>query len=792
MSHNNVKAIYQDRTWGLWIGTFGDGLNKLDTQTKNFGHTKSEPRNSNSLSNNYVRSIYEDKSGVLWIGTDYGGLNKFDRKNNRFTHYRHDPANPQSLSHDGAFAIHEDQSGTLWIGTDFGLNKFNPETETFTHYKHEPDNPSSLSSDHIIVIYEDRSGVLWVGTNVKGLNKFNRDSETFTHYTSQPNNPKSLSHNGVRSIYEDRSGVLWIGTDGSGLNQFDPETETFTHYKNDPYNPNSLSNNVVFSIHEDRLGLLWIGTLAGLNRFDRVNDTFTHYTEKNGLPNDVVYGILEDDNGDLWLSTNRGLSKLVLSAAEGLDPRSGSFKNYDVNDGVQGDEFNSGAYYKSRSGEMFFGGINGFNSFYPDRIKDNPYVPQIVITDFQIFNKSVPIGTYEDAHSRKSPLQKHISATKEIALSYKENVFSFEFAALHYAAQENNQYAYMMEGFDKAWIYAGNERKATYTNLDPGEYVFRVKGSNNDGVWNEEGTTIGIVITPPFWQIWWFRASLIFSVLMSAFIWHKRRLKKLEVKKKALEIQVEKEREATEALQNALSEVERLKNRLQAENIYLQDELKLQYSFADIIGRSKALKRTLHKVEQVAEADATVLILGESGTGKELLARAVHNLSGRRDRPLVKVNCAVLPANLIESELFGHEKGAFTGALSRKIGRFELADGGTIFLDEIGDLQLELQTKLLRVLQEGEIERLGSPQTIKVDVRVIAATNRDLEQEIEKGQFREDLYYRLNVFPIKAPPLRERKEDIPLLVNHFIKIFLQSGEEDRNRFTTCDGNPAGL
>ncbi len=218
-------------------------------------------------------------------------------------------------------------------------------------------------------------------------------------------------------------------------------------------------------------------------------------------------------------------------------------------------------------------------------------------------------------------------------------------------------------------------------------------------------------------------------------------------------------------------DLEVLKNRLQAENTYLQDEIKLQHNFGNIITRSETLKRVLRSVEQVAATDATVLITGESGTGKELLARAIHQLSLRGDRPLVKVNCAALPAELIESELFGHEKGAFTGAIAKKIGRFELADGGTIFLDEIGDLPLGLQAKLLRVLQEGEFERLGSPKTITVDVRVIAATNRDLEREKEEGHFREDLYYRLCVVPIESPPLRARKEDIPLLVTHFVKKY---------------------
>ena len=228
---------------------------------------------------------------------------------------------------------------------------------------------------------------------------------------------------------------------------------------------------------------------------------------------------------------------------------------------------------------------------------------------------------------------------------------------------------------------------------------------------------------------------------------------------------------ANASLQEALSEVERLKNRLEAENIYLQEEIKLQHNFEEFISHSEVIKRILRQVEQVASTDATVLMLGETGTGKELLVRAVHNISARRDRPLVKVNCAALPANLIESELFGHEKGAFTGALTHKIGRFQLADGGTIFLDEIGDLPLELQSKLLRVLQEGEFERLGNPRTTKVDVRIIAATNRDLEKAIENRDFREDLYYRLNVFPIKSPPLREHKEDIPLLVKHFVMKY---------------------
>jgi len=256
------------------------------------------------------------------------------------------------------------------------------------------------------------------------------------------------------------------------------------------------------------------------------------------------------------------------------------------------------------------------------------------------------------------------------------------------------------------------------------------------------------------------------------------RIKHLEKNRKQLEERVAERTEAAKKLKSALDEVELLKNRLQEENIYLQSELKVEHNFENIISTSDKFNKVLRSVEQVAATDSTVLILGETGTGKELLARAIHNISKRSDRPLVKVNCATLPENLIESELFGHEKGAFTGATSMQLGRFELANSGTIFLDEIGELPMVLQTKLLRILQEGEFERLGNPKTIKVDVRVIAATNRNLENEISDGSFREDLFYRLNVFPIKIPPLRERKEDIPLLVKHFLKKYnLKTGKK---------------
>ena len=552
LSNDIVMSICEDKSGVLWIGT-DMGLNKFDQEMKQFNLYQTNLNDPYSLSSNFVRRIHEDNAGVYWIGTYGGGLNKlvsgaFDGSPAAFIHYKNDPNNPGSLSNDFVRSICEDKSGTLWIGTEGGLNKLIPgakegSSPTFIHYLADADDPHSLSHNFIYSIYEDRSGTLWIGTE-DGLNKLvpsdkEGSSPTFIHYKNDPNNPDSLSHNFVYSIYEDRSGVLWIGTIGGGLNKFVPsESEgfppTFIHYKNDPNNPDSLSNNFVYSIYEDRSGLLWIGTSAGgLNKLipgenDGSPPTFIRYTEKNGLPNNTIYGILEDEHGNLWLSHNKGISK--------LNPRTKTFRNYNVNDGLQSNEFNGASCYKSKSGEMFFGGINGFNSFYPDKIRDNSYIPPVLITDFQIFNRSIPIG--ETAGDRLI-LEKSITETEEIELSHKDRVISFEFAALHYASPDKNEYAYMMEGFEKDWNYIGNRRFATYTNLSPGEYIFRAKGSNNDGVWNEEGVSLRIAVNPPFWQTWWFRIFGALAVLLSIVTASQLRTRSIRERSKQLEGRVE-------------------------------------------------------------------------------------------------------------------------------------------------------------------------------------------------------------------------------------------------------------
>ncbi len=524
LSLDDISCLYKDHSDILWIGTYGKGVNKFDRQN-NFKHYQEKSDNLHSLSSNFIYSIYEDLDGVLWIATGDRGLNKLDRKTGYITHYRHIPGKPNSLGTDRLRYIYEDGAGTLWIGSfEAGLEKFNRETETFTHYRRVPNDPSSLSHDSVYSIHEDSSGILWVGTFGGGLNKFNPATETFTRFQRIDNDPDSLNSNLIDVIYEAPSepGILLIGTRDRGINRFDTSRGTFTHWTAAPDDPYSLSSDKIDCIYEDSAGTLWVATYGGgLNKAiyrqgERVR--FVHYTEKHGLSNDSVYGILEDSSGNLWMSTNRGISK--------FDPIKETFKSYDARDGLQANEFNAGAYYKSRNGEMFFGGINGFNAFYPDEIKDNPHIPPIAVTGFRIANKPVGIG-------RDSPLKQFITYAERIVLPYDKNIISFEFAALDFTVPGKNRYAYKMEGLDEDWLYTdAGQRLATYTYLAPGEYVFRVKGSNNDGLWNEHGTSLQVVILPPFYLTWWFKAITILGLAAIIYALCKMRIKAVSIRLK--------------------------------------------------------------------------------------------------------------------------------------------------------------------------------------------------------------------------------------------------------------------
>jgi signal transduction histidine kinase/ligand-binding sensor domain-containing protein len=567
---NIIRTISEDKNGNIWIGT-QNGLEQLvpEQQEKKypvFLHHQNDENNTNSINENSIYSFYCDNDGNIWVGNWTGGVNYLDNSEVKFKHYHNIKNEESSLSNNAVSSFAIDNSG-LWVGTIDGLNLLNRETNRFTHYTEDLSNPKALQNDHIKVLYNDSESNLWVGT-FNGLYRYNKSNNNFTyilkdkiiyaiaegnksslwigtseeliqlnktnqsikHYLHNKKDPNSISDSKINSIYKDKNNNIWIGTK-IGLNLYNESEDNFTSFYYSKDDITSLSNDFITSIIEDNKGNLWIGTLDGLNMYDPINKSFVQYNEKDGFPDNTINSILVDNSGDLWIATNKGLTRFNPMLAEKKENY--NIRNFDMGDGLQGNEFIRNSCYKSKSGELYFGGINGYNVFHPDSIKYNTQAPNVYITEFKLFNKPVVIG------AENSPLSKHITYTKTISLKHKQSVISFTFVALNYISPEKNQYAYMMEGFEKEWNYCGNKREATYTNLPAGDYVFRVKASNNDGVWNTEGASLHIKVIPPIWKTWWFRIAIAVLLASIIYIYYSRRL--LEQKKinRMLEMKVQ-------------------------------------------------------------------------------------------------------------------------------------------------------------------------------------------------------------------------------------------------------------
>jgi ligand-binding sensor domain-containing protein/signal transduction histidine kinase/DNA-binding response OmpR family regulator len=524
LSNNNVFRIVEDDQSNIWIGTLGGGLNHFNIKNESFTHYSHQTNNLNSLSNNNVFSIVEDSQGDIWVGTLAGGLNHYNSKNKQVTHYRHQANNVNSLSDDIVSSVIEGRHGNIWIGTNKGVNHFNIKNKQFTHYRHQDDDSNSLSNDIVMSMIEDSKGNIWIGTN-EGINHFNTTNKKFTHYRHQNDDPYSLSNNIVLSMIEDSQGNLWFGTT-KGLNHFNTKTEQFTHYRHQDNDSDSLSNDAVLSITEDSHGNIWVGTYSGLNMFDTKSKKFKIYNKDHGLPDNVIYSTEEDKQGYIWISTNQGLSR--------MDPKAETFKSFNVSDGLQSNEFNIGASFKSKTGELFFGGINGLNRFFPENSKDDIQPPKVVITKMLLLNKSVPIAlpAFQTTDSQLTDSQtnekttgfnlaKTIHETKSIILSHQDNIITFEFSVLHFRNTKKNKFSYQLVGWDKDWVHTDyKNRRATYTNLPHGDYTFSVKASNSDGYWSEEGASLQITVLPPPWKTWWAYTlyGLALLIIIYAFI----------------------------------------------------------------------------------------------------------------------------------------------------------------------------------------------------------------------------------------------------------------------------------
>ena len=503
LSDNGVVSVYRDRSGLLWVATANRGLNVIDFRQRQFQNYTARSAGHDRLSPGKVSAIHEDADGVLWLGFFPRALDRLDRKTGRITHYVPGTNGSNSLARGSELnSILKDERGHLWLGgLGAGLDRFDERSGQFKHYAHNPDDPNSLMTDDVICIYGDPRGQLWIG-QFGGVSRFDPATDRFTNYRLGTDEAASLAYS-VSAIHRDRSGTLWLGTWGGILSRFDEKTNTFVHHTVDRDDPRKLQGGSIGAIHEDSNGTLWLAAGLGLYRFDRKTEVFTRYTESDGLPNNDLMGILEDTAGRLWISSKKGISR--------FDPPTGTFKNYDVSDGVAGNDFSRSCYQRGRSGEMFFCGNDGITAFVPEDIHDNPYVPPVVLTSFTIFNRPVPIGP-------DSELKRAIPYAESLTLSYESNVFSLEFAALSYANSQKNRYRFRLENFDPDWNEVDStHRAATYTNLDPGHYVFRVRGSNSDGIWNEDGVSLPIVITPPWWRTNTFRAGAV--GLLLAVLW---------------------------------------------------------------------------------------------------------------------------------------------------------------------------------------------------------------------------------------------------------------------------------
>jgi len=611
LRHGQVRALLQTRRGDLWVGTDGQGLAVYDPQRDSYTAIRAREESRGGLSSDAIYSLYQDRAGTIWVGTFGGGVCYYSPYKTKFAYYTHLPGVANSLSQRSVLALCQDSWGSIWLGTDGGgLDVFDPERQTFRHFRHDPRDPTSLANNTVKAVYEDHQGELWVGTYLGGLDRYDRARQRFVHYVSEPGNPRSLASNigwalcedhhnqlwvstlgsgvsrldratgtftrfrplagpgslndyNVVTMLEDASGQLWLGTEDNGLDLYHPESNSFSYLRHAAGQSNSLSSNRVQVLFNDSRGQLWVGTAdAGLNLLDARTRTFQHFTTAQGLPSNVINAIVEDQAGYLWLSTNKGLAR--------FDPRRLTVKNFDREDGLQSNEFNINSVARGRDGHLYFGGINGLNVFSPTVLLQNPHVPPVVLTDVQVLNTSLRPG------AAGSPLGQQISETRTLTLPAQAAAITFQFAALNYLDPHKSQYAYQLVGFDETWRYCNTRREATYTNLDPGRYVFQVKAANNDGVWNTQATALTLIITPPWWKTAWFRtlAGLALGSGIVAFYLLRTRALRQRLRLEKLQELRTKEAELREArLTHEKTLVELSKTQLETEVQHKNSEL---------------------------------------------------------------------------------------------------------------------------------------------------------------------------------------------------------------------------
>ncbi len=525
----SFSTFIKDRSEIIWAGG-SQGLFKYDKKGNKFNLYRNQSPNDPDFSSNGITAIYEGPEGLIWLGTWGAGLVLYDRNRNTIVRtYKEDLNERYSISDNIISSIVRDREGIIWVGTENGINIYREDQGEFLLFSEYTGIPGSEEFDRMYVnhIYEDHLGTLWFATS-EGWSSFDKSTGEIARFMYNPEIPNSLSNDFVYFTFQDQDSIFWIGT-RKGLNRYDSRSNTFKSYQNDNIGiPAGISNNYVYYIHEGVDGDLWIGTGSGLNRFDRQTEQFIIYTEKSGLPNDLIYAIFEDRNRNLWISTNRGLVKFNTQTEE--------IYSFDTSDGLQSLEFNIGAYFLSNRGEFFFGGMEGFNSFYPDSIKINPYPPSVVITSFMYLSAN----GWEEIP---------VESGKIVIKTRETNMFAVEFAALEYTNPQKNQYQFYLDGLENTWQPQTTERRAVYSNLDGGNYTFRVKGTNDDQVWNKEDTTLQITIKSAFWNSRVAYGLYISSILVLIYLFiqirtsHLRKANRILQEKQKVSLEIERQKE---------------------------------------------------------------------------------------------------------------------------------------------------------------------------------------------------------------------------------------------------------
>ena len=675
--HNStIRTIFEDKSGLLFMGTYG-GINTLNLKQKKFINYSSFSDKKNKLE---VKDVYEDNNNTLWIAS-WHGLISYDKRKESNTLYETNPSDPSSISNNHVWTVIGDNKGSIWAGTSEGLNRLNLATGKFTRYKHDTSNNHSISNNLVNCLTIDRKNRIWAGTNYGiSVMDINADNPNFKNYIPVIS-PKLPSENFIYNIFEDIYGTMWLAT-GSGLYAFNPDSGTFTSYRHKPNDRNSLISDNVSCVTEFPEKTLWIGTDEGMDKLDLNTNQIEHYVTKDGLPNNQIRAILRDNSLNLWISTAKGLSKFNIP--------NGIFTNFFENDGIESSIFSAGAR-KTKHGEMLFANYKGILGFYPDSIYLNDYIPNIVITNFLLYNQPVNVGQQVGG---RTILQKAINQTQTLILSYKDYVFTFEFAALSFLNPEYNKYSYRMDGFDVGWQQTTADRRfATYTNLNPGKYIFQVKGSNNDGVWNNKGTSLNIIITPPYYKTLWFKICAVLLIILSVLSIYYVKIRSVQAQQILLQAKVEERTrelmQVNEKLKTQHKEIHEQKEILEKQKDKISLVNKSLEEFSYVV--SHDLKAPLRGIRQLSH----------------WLAQDFYESLDEDGREIIRL-------------------------LTRRVDKMSRLIEGILQYSRVGKKPLQIQEIDINKLLKDTIEMIAPPESIKIEIKqslpILKADATQMEQ----------------------------------------------------------------